>query len=327
MISSSLTPKPNPLTAQFLPRSINSVRRLPGMLHHAHAETVAERSEAKVRREAKLLPKFSRHFVSPTKITLRRTDPAALALLHSLRTGNRPLPHPPRNKKIVDPPFGIVRRRRAVTALGFRKDGTTASRRSKIVFSSDDEGIFAAGSVLASNMRESQPILTQTHQTTLQFLGTNVPELDVCRALSSGTCSALHTLRLDSCPIGLRSVGNILKASHYCTKLTRISMNTLNGSKGCPLTPPAERVQAGKAIALALISHPSLVFASLRNNGLGQSFSNTLRTLVIERKGSLVLPVAAEAASASARGRCVQGPGEHPARLRRRLRKIRREHG
>ena len=46
------------------------------MLYHAHAEIVAERSEAKIRREAKMLPKFSRHYQGPARgSALSRTNP------------------------------------------------------------------------------------------------------------------------------------------------------------------------------------------------------------------------------------------------------------
>jgi hypothetical protein len=245
-----------------------------------------DRTSARIRREALLLPKFSRHYKSPSRGRASpRNDPAALAMLHSLRTGTRPPPHPPRDTKKTE----LSPRRQAVTSLGFRESSAAAARRSNIVFSSDDEGIFAAGSSLLPGLRETVHNASPVHQTTLQFLGTKVAVFDLCSTLSSGTCAALHTLKMDACPIGLTAVGDILKASHSCAKLTTISMNSMNGSKRCPLTLPAKRGPAGEAIARALMTHPSLVFACMRNNGLGATFALTLERLVTEQKGARIL--------------------------------------
>ena len=261
------------------------------MLYHAHAETVAERSEAKIRREAKMLPKFSRHYQISTRTNiLPRTDAAALAVLHNLRTGTRPLPHPPHPLDKKKPDLSISSpRQRAVTSLGFHEADAASVRKSKIIFSSDDETIFAAGSSLPSTLPSSLLVAPPIHEQFLQFVGTKVAVIDVCRSLSSGACTVLHTLKLDACPIGLTAVAKIIKASHCSTKLTRIVMNNVNGSKRCPLTLPSERATASEAIAHALITSPSIVFACLRNNGLGRNFACAIKELVTERNGNLVL--------------------------------------
>lgn len=273
----------------------------------ASAETCTERHEARKRRETMMLRKYSRHQHAPPS-KLKSSLSKNLALLHNLRTGGRPPKSPcpsvinfaSGNRLCRVPQRPICEKtgnesispRRAATSIGFSRGVEQSDGRRKILFSSDDERIYDAAHTNKSKCEmtflkapDGRPNLNQKLQ---RYHGISIDIDNLCYNMRIGSCSVLQVLKIESCPVGLIGIGKILSAARSCKLLNTVYLNSLNGSKNCPITLPSQRDEAAITIAKELATSKTIRHAVLRNNGLSSCFAIELQRIQKEGNFSLI---------------------------------------